>query len=485
MFRSRIARAYKSNGLRYGFALVLGLGAVVLVLIGLMMWQEQRFPTDADVDAILNTRLGGDTTAFTVNRNAFSLSTRNLSNIERRTFEVGDSFFNQNWVTAPASTEARDGLGPIFNAQSCSSCHTLDGRAKPPEDADDPERGLLFRLSVPGTDNRGAPLGEPVYGGQLQDRAILSVPAEGRFVIDYQEIEGSYADGTAYTLVKPRYSFADLAFGQMHPDVMVSPRIAPVVFGMGLLEAIPDAHILALADPDDDDGDGISGRPNMVWDARQGIVALGRFGWKANVPTVEQQIAGAFHGDIGITSWLFPDENCPAEQTACQSAPNGGSPEIPEERLGKVVFYNRTLAVPAMRDVDDPQVRQGAELFLKAGCAACHTPSHTTGEHPIPALSGQTIFPYTDLLLHDMGEGLADGRPDFLANGQEWRTPPLWGIGLVEAVNKHTRFLHDGRARSMAEAILWHGGEGLAAREAFRSMSQEEREALLRFLEAL
>ena len=438
-----------------------------------------------DPELLLNTQLGGETTVVSTNRNSFSLPARNISRLERRVFEVGDSFFTQNWVTAPASTEARDGLGPTLNAQSCSSCHTLDGRGQPPQDADDPERGLLFRLSVPGTDANGGPLPDPNYGGQLQDRGILSVPAEGRFQADYREIAGVYADGEPYTLLVPTYSFAELAFGPLHPDVMVSPRIAPAVFGMGLLEAIPEADVLARADPDDVDGDGISGRANLVWDIRRGDTALGRFGWKANAPTVEQQIAGAFHGDIGITSSLFAAENCPEVQKDCRAALNGGAPEIPDERLAKVVFYNQTLAVPAMRDVDLPQVRQGAELFVQAGCAACHTPTHTTGEHAVPALTGQVIFPYTDLLLHDMGEGLADGRPDFLASGREWRTPPLWGIGLIENVNNHTRLLHDGRARNIAEAILWHGGEGTAARDAFLKFTREQRDALLRFLESL
>ena len=328
-------------------------------------------------------------------------------------------------------------------------------------------------------------MADAAYGGQLQDRGILTVPPEGRFLITYPGSAGRLRDGTPYTLLQPEYSFSDLAFGPMHPEIMVSPRIAPSVFGMGLLEAIPEADILARSDPDDSDADGISGRANMVWSVRDGETRLGRFGWKANVPTVEQQIAGAFHGDIGITSPLFINENCPTDQIDCQSVPNGGSPEIGQERLGKVVFYQQTLAVPAMRNADDPQVRQGAKLFLEAGCGACHTPSHTTGDHPVPAVSHQVIFPYTDLLLHDMGEGLADGRPDFLAGGQEWRTPPLWGIGLIENVNNHTRLLHDGRARDIAEAILWHDGEGLAAREEFRKMSREQREALLRFLESL
>ena len=430
--------------------------------------------------------LGGNTSVALSNATAFESAARNLNNEERRIFAVGDSFFTQNWVTAPASTEARDGLGPTFNAQSCSSCHTRDGRAKPPDHPDDPERGLLFRISLPGADPAtGAPLPHPAYGGQIQDRAILRVPPEGKVVALWSEIRGQYADGEPYTLIKPEYQLTQLAFGNLPDDIQISPRIAPIVPGMGLLEAIPEASILALADPDDADGDGISGKPSYVWDARRGATALGRFGWKANVPTVEQQVAGAFHGDLGITSPLFPAENCPPAQTECQAAPDGGEPEIPQDRLDKVTFYTRTLAVPMMRDTDNPQVQRGAALFLRANCHACHTPVHTTGESDIPALSSQTILPYTNLLLHNMGDGLADGRPDFLADGDEWRTPPLWGIGLVDTVNRHTRFLHDGRARNLAEAILWHGGEGEQSKQAFINFTREEREALLRFLNAL
>ena len=485
MDEGRIVSTRNRARLRYGLTAILGVAAIA-ALAWFLIRDARSGPSEAEITTLLQARPGGATTIATTNRNSFGLAAPNLTNPERRVFEVGDSFFTQNWVTAPASTEARDGLGPTFNAQSCSSCHTLDGRAKPPDHAEDPERGLLFRLSIPGVDpETGGPVGDPAYGGQLQDRGILTVPPEGRFAITYRELPGTYEDGTPYTLLQPQYSFSDLAFGPLHPEVMISPRIAPSVFGMGLLEAIPEVDIVALADPDDSDGDGISGRTNMVWNVRDGEPRLGRFGWKANVPTVEQQIAGAFHGDIGITSPLFGEENCPAGQIDCQSALNGGTPEIGDERLGKVVFYQQTLAVPAMRDVDDPQVRRGAGLFLEAGCAACHTPSHTTGNHAVSAVSGQVIFPYTDMLLHDMGEGLADGRPDFLADGREWRTPPLWSIGLIENVNNHTRLLHDGRARNIAEAILWHGGEGLEAREEFRKMSREDREALLRFLESL
>ena len=436
-----------------------------------------------DPEMLFDELLGGETTAFSKGRNAFELSARNLTNEERRVFEVGDSFFNQNWVTAPASTEARDGLGPTFNAQSCSSCHSHDGRGKPPDDDDDPERGLLLRLSIPGPDG---PVEEPTYGGQLQDRAINGVSPEGRISIRYEIISGEYPDGTPYTLRSPTYSVADPAFGPLHPDVMISPRVGPVTFGMGLLEAIPRESILALADPDDIDGDGISGRPNMVWDIERQTYSLGRFGWKANEPTVEQQSAGAFHGDIGITSRFFPDENCPASQPVCQGQIDGGSPEVPDERLAKVTFYVQTLAVPAMRDTDDPQVRRGAVLFAESGCVLCHTPRHETAlDHPVRPLRGQVIFPYTDLLLHDMGEGLADGRPDGLATGREWRTSPLWGIGLVETVNGHTMFLHDGRARSLEEAILWHGGEAERSRSHFMKLSAEDRQALIRFLRSL
>ena len=438
---------------------------------------------EVDLDRVFAEALGGDTTAFTAGRNAFELSARNLTNEDRRTFEIGDSFFTQNWVAAPSSTAARDGLGPTFNAQSCSSCHAHDGRARPPSGVDDPVRGLLLRLSTHGPDG---PTADPVYGGQLQDRAIIGVEVEGRIGIEYEELPGAYPDGTTFSLRRPMYSILDPASGPVDPDIMVSPRIAPAIMGVGLLEAIPEDKIRGLADPDDVDGDGVSGRPNEVWDIRRASFALGRFGWKSNQPTLEQQAAGAFSGDIGITSSLFPDEDCPMAQKACAAAINGGSPEIPDERLRKVTFYVQTLAVPAMRDADEPEVERGARLFMKANCAACHTPRHVTGDsHPADALHNQVIFPYTDLLLHDMGERLADDRPDGLASGSEWRTPPLWGIGLVETVNGHTMFLHDGRARNMEEAILWHGGEALESRNRFMGMSKSDRDALLRFLRAL
>ena len=457
--------------------------ALLLLVAMLTMFQFGCFNSPGD--ALLNEKLGGETTAYSADRNAFSHSARNLTNEQRRTFEVGDSFFEQNWVTAPASTDARDGLGPTFNAQSCSSCHVLDGRAKPPEHVDDPERGLLFRLSMPDPAGGDSPVPVPHYGEQLQDRAINGVEPEGGFEVRYVEVGGTFADGTEYTLLEPVYVFNDLAFGDLPPDVMVSPRIAPAIVGMGLLEAIDVADLLSRADPDDGDGDGVSGRVNMVWDEEQQRTVVGRFGWKANAGSLMQQAMTAFLEDIGITSFVHPLENCPTTQVDCVAAPNGGEPEIPKARAEKLLLYVRTLAVPAMRNIDDPTVRDGANLFLSAGCASCHTPTFRTGEAEIDALSNQVIHPFTDLLLHDMGPGLADGRPDHLASGSEWRTPPLWGLGLLEAVNGHTRLLHDGRARNFSEAILWHGGEADDSRDAFLDMSKDERDALIAFLRSL
>lgn len=429
---------------------------------------------------------GGDTTVFNATLNAFGQPARNLPLDLRTDFFVGNAFFNRSWVTAPSSTEGSDGLGPLFNARSCSSCHFRDGRGRPPLTPDEAFVGLLFRLSIPGQSEDGGPLDEPVYGGQLNQQAILGVAEEGRVVVTYSEIPGAYVDGDPYSLRMPTYDFVDLAYGPLDANVRVSPRTAPFIFGLGLLEALDEATILERADPDDSDGDSISGRPNRVWDRREQRVVLGRLGWKANQSSIEQQSAGAFLGDIGLTSPLFPVENCTAAQADCRAAPNGGTPELDQNKLDAITFYGRFLAVPARRDVDDPDVRRGEALFAAIGCASCHVTTLVTGTvADAPALSEQRIHPYTDLLLHDMGAELADDRPDSAADGREWRTPPLWGIGLVETVNRHTMFMHDGRARGFAEAILWHGGEGEAAREAFRALSRDERAALIRFMESL
>ena len=429
---------------------------------------------------------GGDTTVFEAGARAFSLSARNLDVAHESGFFVGNSFFNKNWVVAPASTTARDGLGPTFNARSCSGCHFKDGRGRPPLSADEPMLSMLVRLSIPGEDEHGGPLPEPGYGGQLQPDAIPGVPVEGRATVTWTELPGTYADGEPYSLRQPSLNFTELAYGPMADEVLTSARVAPQMIGLGLLEAVPEATILALADDDDDDGDGISGRPNWVWDPVGEVEALGRFGWKANQPGLVQQNAGAFLGDLGITSSVHASENCPGPQVECAAATTGGSPELDPELLDAITTYSRLLAVPARREVDEPEVLAGRELFRAIGCADCHVPRLVTGALPgFPELSDQVIWPYTDLLVHDMGEGLADGRPDFEADGREWRTPPLWGVGLFEVVNGHALYLHDGRARGLAEAVLWHGGEAEAARDRFVELDAADRSALLRFLESL
>ncbi|MEL6335914.1 MAG: di-heme oxidoredictase family protein, partial [Pseudomonadota bacterium] len=305
----------------------------------------------------------------------------------------------------------------------------------------------------------------------------------------WEEMEIALSDGETATLRKPTWRAENLSYGPLGDDAMLSPRIAPQMIGLGLLEAIPAADILAHADPEDADGDGISGRPSIVWSRDFQRPMLGRFGLKAGAPTVREQSADAFSGDMGLSTPLHPADwgECTASQSRCRGAPGGGEPvEVSDEALDLVVFYSRNLAVPARRDVNDPQVLAGKRVFHESGCASCHVPKFVT--HRLegqPEQSFQLIWPYTDLLLHDMGEGLADNRPDGVATGREWRTPPLWGIGLTEAVSGHTQFLHDGRARNLLEAILWHGGEAQAARDRVAEMPKADRDALIRFLESL
>ena len=435
---------------------------------------------------------GGETTvviprAQMADRSAFSLPAQNLSLTRRGSFFAGNSFFQNAWVTAPASVKARDGLGPLFNTMSCQSCHIKDGRGRPPRDGEQ-MISMLVRISVPGDagDARDGVRPDPMYGDQVQNRAIHGHRAEATVELAWTESTGSYADGGKYRLRRPTVHLTDAAYGAFAGDVLTSPRVAPALVGAGLLDTIPTTTLRGLADPEDADGDGISGRVNMVWDVAAGALAVGRFGWKCEQPNIRQQAAAAFAGDIGITSSLFPAGNLTTAQRAVVDAPNGGDPEVSDEILDLVTFYCKTLAVPARRGHDSAAVMAGEALFRQANCHACHVQTLRTGDDPsFPELSSQTIHPYSDLLLHDMGEGLADGRPVFEATGREWRTAPLWGIGLVYLVNRHTNFLHDGRARNLEEAILWHGGEAEASKQAFVAMSRADRRSLLVFLKSL
>jgi CxxC motif-containing protein (DUF1111 family) len=490
------------------------LAVAVLVLAGLSsavlaaMTPEQRAAilaatTDFSAPERWEVLSGGSATnRATLNRNAFSQPSANLSFEERADFFVGNGLFRRAWVSAPASTQGGDGLGPLYNARACQRCHLKDGRGHPPAGPGDSAVSMFLRLSVPAESaedrellatHRANVIPEPTYGGQLQDLALPGHAPEGRMVIDYEEVPVELADGQIVHLRRPSYRIADLGYGPLHAEVMHSPRVAPPMIGLGLLEAVAEEDIRALADPDDADGDGISGRPNLVWSDEREEVVLGRFGWKAGEPTLNQQGSHAMAGDVGMSNPLFPAAwgDCTAAQSACRSAPNGNSAqhdrlEAPGEVMDQILFYARNLAVPARRGADDPLVLRGKRLFYESGCTGCHVPKLATRrDFEVGALAGQLIWPYSDLLLHDMGEGLADGRPEGVANGREWRTPPLWGIGLTETVNRHTYFLHDGRARSLTEAILWHGGEAKPARDAFAGMAKAERDALLAFLKSL
>ncbi len=424
---------------------------------------------------------GGDTTIFDVTSVAFEAPAPNLTDEEFTMHIQGDAAFDAAFVSAPAPIFP--GLGPIFNNNACSACHPGNGRGEPatPDNARPPS--MFLRLSLPDINPvTGAPEPVPGFGFQLQHRALFGVQPEAKLQVMYTEITEVFDDGTEIQLRQPTFTIVE-PYMPLPEGVLTSPRVALPVFGRGLLEAIDEATLLGFADEQDMDGDGISGRPNIVWDFLAQAPALGRFGWKANNPTLAQQSAGAYTQDMGVTNPIFP-----VESSASQSQSDGrdDDPEIDQETLDATTFYVQTLAVPARRDIDDPIAQRGERLFVETQCAACHIPMIQTGVLPgLPGLSNQTIYPYTDLLLHDMGEGLADGRPDFQATGREWRTPPLWGIGLTERVSGHTFFLHDGRARTLMEAIMWHGGEAAGAREQVRHMSAADRDALIAFLKSL
>ncbi len=439
------------------------------------------FLAAAAVDKQNRSLLAGQTTVRQFDHNAFSLPSANLPITKRDQFFIGNAFFTKPWVSAPASTTARDGLGPIFITNTCQSCHVKDGRGRPPIADDEAFRALLVRLSVADTQQP-----DPIYGDQLQNRSIEDVPAEANPKLDYEYIDGEFSDGTSYQLRKPILKIEDWAYGEPEQELETSLRVAPAMIGLGLLEAIDEKTLMNFADPEDENNDGISGKVNLVEEIGKTDKAIGRFGWKAEQPTIKQQVAAAFNGDMGLTTSLFPNQPCTEYQQDCLNRPHGGNPEVPDDILTTVDFYSHHLAVPAQRNADKPEVQQGQELFNQAGCTGCHKTDIITGDNEaFPELSNQLIHPYTDLLLHDMGKGLADDRPAFEANGREWRTPPLWGIGLVETVNQHTFFLHDGRARNLMEAILWHGGEAEASKKEVLEMSAEERGNLIEFLESL
>jgi CxxC motif-containing protein (DUF1111 family) len=463
-------------------------------------------PVTVSAEAIGDPALpGGDTSWIGAKgRNAFTHQSANMSFEKRLDFKLGEALFQRLWITAPTRTKAADGLGPLFNSRACSGCHIRNGRGHP-VDENDREAGatsMLLRLSIPPQtpeqlrdhlDGKLATLPDPVYGGQFQDFSVPGIKAEGRVKVTYTTTDVLLPGGEAVSLRNPTYEMTDLAYGPLHDDIMVSPRLAPPMIGLGLLEAIPDSTLIAASDPQDADGDGISGRLNQVWDIANSKMAIGRFGWKAGMPNLDQQNQNAFQFDIGLSTPLYPNGSgdCTKAQTACLNAPDGNDPEFENLEVHSVMtdlvlYYARNIAPPARPNANDVEVVAGEAIFEAIGCASCHTPRYQLPERAdMPEQSGQVIWPYSDLLLHDMGEGLADHRPEAQASGREWRTPPLWGIGHAQQIDPRASFLHDGRARTLLEAILWHGGEADNARDAVTKLPPSERSQLLAFLKSL
>lgn len=429
---------------------------------------------DADADPGLDPRLL-----------VFTQPIAALNADETARFRAGESLFRQFWSSIITNVGEFGGSGPLSNENNCASCHERNGRDQPHFDSDGALRGVLFRVSIPGAGPKGEPLPDSMYGDQLQNHGNTreDIPAEAEPHVIYDDIKFRFDDSGLTFLRSPRYQLEKLGYGPLAAGAMLSPRVGPQLVGLGLLDAIPDADILANADPNDADGDGISGRANHVWDVASNSMMLGRFGWKANQPNLKQQNAAAFRNDLGLTVSMFPTEPCNESQKACWGRPTKAGPDVTDAQFSATDAFVRFLEVPPRRNATDVVVLRGEALFESAGCTSCHRSTFTTAS--APPLAPQAIHPYTDLLLHDMGPDLADNRPDFEANGQEWRTPPLWGIGLIQQVNDHTNLLHDGRARDIEQAILWHGGEGKKARDAFVAMPSADRVALERFVESL
>lgn len=454
--------------------------SVILCFSSIILLLSQcRKPEPFDESQYDERMSGGSQTAFDATSRAFTHEFSGMGEYDLELHGVGDAGFEETFITAPAIRNS--GLGPAFNNVSCVSCHHNDGIGVPT--AGESNSSLLMRISFPGSDEHGGAIPVPGYGTQVQDKSIWGKVPEAKVNISYSYQSYSFADGETYELRSPTYTLSQL-HTPINGSYLLSPRLAPPVFGLGLLEAIPEEQIIALTDASDADHDGISGKPNYVWNPFTQRRELGRFGLKLNTASVLVQVAAAYNNDIGITSYVFQNETTHGQPD--QSDEYSDDPEVTDSILNAVKFYMQSLQVPARRNVTDPEVIRGKQLFKEAKCTSCHNTDFTTAvDMTFPAASNQRIHPYTDMLLHDMGPGLADGRPDFDADGNEWRTSPLWGVGLFETVNYPAYYLHDGRARTLTEAIMWHGGEAQQSKEFIEHLSKEDRSALIRFLKSL
>lgn len=458
---------------------------------------------------------GGDTGISITSSESYSKPSSNITASRKGSFFIGNAFFKQPWVIAPASTDSRDGLGALFNVAACQSCHIKDGRGHAPMSSDDDADSLLIRLAMPATTEEQRQklansliekIVHPIYGGQLQDRGIQGVPAEARIAVQWTDKPVTFADGHVETLRAPTFTLTKPGYGAFDDELMVSPRIALPMIGLGLLEQIPDEAIKRQAIKTNNANGDISGTFNWVMDPQTGKHALGRFGWKAGQTKLITQNQSAFNEDMGLTSNIRPHESCMPTQTACMNAATGadeqgnGKPpvEVNDEVAKFVEFYTRNLAVPHRRNADDQLVLAGKKRFYDMGCQSCHTPRYQLPKTDDDHLEqhGQVIYPYTDLLLHDMGDDLADRtiagklpskdlQVEFLANSYEWRTPALWGIGLAQTVDPQATFLHDGRARTLMEAVLWHGGEAKKQKQKVLTLDKQGRSELNAFLQSL
>jgi len=434
---------------------------------------------------------GGDTTSLqNVNRNSYSHPSSNMEISNVGDFQLGNALFRRQWSTGKSSSNSVDGLGPLFNSRSCQSCHLKDGRGHPPFSGITQSNSLVIQLQ----DSENNDNGDDAYGNQLQPFAAPGLHGEGQLSVFYEELVFRYPDDAEIILHKPNYNVSQLADGPLGKNTVLSPRIAPQMIGVGLLEAIEEEDILRQQDPDDINRDGISGRANFGYSLVNKRSMLGRFGWKASAPTIADQTAVAFSVDMGLSTPLIRVNHgdCTAQQSSCLelalfTQDTHEDTEVSQEILDLVVFYSQNLAVPESRVEDQQRFTAGRDLFNKIGCESCHTQRYVTSRIVLsnPHFEKQIIFPYTDLLLHDMGEALADRSAHGFAQASEWRTSPLWGIGLAKIVNPNARYLHDGRAGSIEEAILWHDGEGLNARSNFVGLSVEQRQKVLYFLRSL